>query len=561
MFLAAVGAGFDLLQTKMQHQLFDQISHYHLYTANVLSRKRIAVDQIRVYLNASEPVADAEAVKKDLAAYLYELQSHITKIEAAQAKFADPDFENAVRRLIAAHLLFLEALEGNEEPPVFRASMRDSLEGVIARADQLRRLHINRYDELSAEQAAKQRAAMFGLVGISFLLVLVAVFVTRKMVKDITRDVDALRASEAQLAHNEERLEAVVENIEDGILTLDEGGAILSANDAAAAIFREKPNALIGRPFTDWLVAPKASGLVQSDVPTGPPGADIASNQNAADKIGSEVEGVRADGKTFPAHIYSRELTALSQRFQLVVVRDLTRQKAIDKAKDEFIATAGHELRTPITIILGYLPLLTETENQLSSKVLEQVGNKIEAAGTHLLEVVDDLLDMAKIESGILALDRKPLYLPTFVNALVEEMQVMAINKGLALSSKCDDCSIFVDEKRFRQILFNIIGNALKFTAIGSVRVIVMADPDTVHITVSDTGIGIPEDKLEVIFDRFAQEDSSSTRAAGGAGLGLAIVKRLVELQQGHIFVGSKLGKGTTFTLSFAKCGELSACG
>ncbi len=230
----------------------------------------------------------------------------------------------------------------------------------------------------------------------------------------------------------------------------------------------------------------------------------------------------------------------------------LAKQAAEDasRQKSAFLNVMSHELRTPLTVILGYLPLLKNIERMPNAEVIAKIADDMDLSGQHLMEMINDVLDISKIEAGQLNLHTEQVQLLPLFKDMQRKFSHPAQQKGIEIKIECDDFSFMVDARRLRQILTNLIGNALKFTPKGSISVHAEHTDEVLSIMVSDTGIGIPEAEQAHIFDTFRQVDDSSTRNAGGSGLGLAITRRLVELHGGTIQLQSTPGVGTSFTFT-----------
>ena len=223
--------------------------------------------------------------------------------------------------------------------------------------------------------------------------------------------------------------------------------------------------------------------------------------------------------------------------------------RAADKARSMFFSIVSHDIRTPLNAILGYTELLqVGLWNQAER---EAALESIRASGTTLLELVNDVLDLAKMDAGKMTLQPEPVRLDKLTGEVFASFRMVAESKGIDLVNRTAGVpEVLLDEHRFRQILFNLVGNAVKFTARGSVTVAASRSGTNLEVSVSDTGCGIPREMLGSILDPFVQvqDPTHSADRAGGTGLGLSICRRLVEMMGGELTVGSEPGKGSTFT-------------
>ena len=219
------------------------------------------------------------------------------------------------------------------------------------------------------------------------------------------------------------------------------------------------------------------------------------------------------------------------------------------KHKSQFLANMSHELRTPLNAILGYTELILDEIYGEVPEPLRDVLERVQQSGRHLLDLINDVLDISKMEAGQLTLSLNEYSMAEVVYTVSTAVESLATEKGLAL--KVDLAPELPqgkgDERRLAQVLLNLVGNAIKFTDAGEVQIQVTATDGVFTVAVADTGPGIAEADQQTIFEEFQQADSSSTRLKGGTGLGLAIVKRIVEMHGGRVWVESSLGKGSTF--------------
>ncbi|WP_158599215.1 PAS domain S-box protein [Methanohalophilus sp. RSK] len=246
---------------------------------------------------------------------------------------------------------------------------------------------------------------------------------------------------------------------------------------------------------------------------------------------------------------------------------DITERKKVEKAliqskvlaeeasktKSEFLANMSHELRTPLNSIIGFSQVLSDEKfGDLNERQSKYIFNVLKG-GNHLLELINNILDISKLESGNMDYMPEVLNVPDTIEDTIVLVQPMAEKKSINLEHTLEpeNLEINADRMKFKEIMYNLLSNAIKFTPQkGEVKVNLKVIDDQIHVSVSDNGTGIPKEKHEEIFDPFRQADSSSTRTYGGTGLGLALVKKYVEMHGGDIWLDSEVGKGSTFTFT-----------
>ena len=260
---------------------------------------------------------------------------------------------------------------------------------------------------------------------------------------------------------------------------------------------------------------------------------------------------------TLAAHMnqMSRELHRLytDQRYASQQLQTLNEElERASKAKSDFLASMSHELRTPLNAILGYTELiLDEIYGEVPAEIRD-VQERVQQSGRHLLGLINDVLDLSKIEAGRMELSPTEYSVRDIVDTVSASLRSLAAEKGLEFvaGAQADIPVAFGDGQRITQCLMNLAGNALKFTMQGRVEIWVEQQGKTLIYRVSDTGIGIPQHQLESIFAEFQQADATITPEFGGTGLGLSITKKFVEMHEGRIWVESEVGQGATFFFS-----------
>jgi len=372
-------------------------------------------------------------------------------------------------------------------------------------------------------------------------------------------DLTERKAVEDALRHSEARIRTIVNTAVDGIITIDERGIISSFNPAAERLFGYLEEEVTGQNVTVLMPSPykdEHATYIANYLRTGEPKV-----------IGKGREAIarRKDGTTFPMDLAVSEMRLGEQRMFTGILRDITERKLAeeelleakeaaekaDQAKSEFLANMSHEIRTPMNSIIGFTQLLLDEE--LSAEHRDALET-IKGSGERLMSLIDEILDLSKIEADSIILEEVPFRLESLVLEAIELVRPRVEEKSIKIRYDLEEGSQWVvgDPTRVRQVLLNLITNAVKFTEQGEILTTVKTLEETqdrvsVEVAVSDTGIGIPKDKLDTIFEVFTQADGSTTRKYGGTGLGLTISQRLVRQMGGEIRVESREGKGSTF--------------
>ncbi len=382
----------------------------------------------------------------------------------------------------------------------------------------------------------------------------------------IGTDNTARKRVEAEQAKLDQRLRdqqfytrSLIESSIDPIITTDPAGFITDVNKQMEALTGSTRDELIGSPFKSHF--------------TDPDRADAGIKLVLRDKKVTDFEltAVNRDGKKTVVSYNATTIYDRQRKLQGVfaAARDITERKLVEaelhqaraaaesasQTKSDFLASMSHEIRTPINSIIGVAALLSKTALDAEQRKYVDIFSR---AGENLLLLINDILDLSKVEASQLDLEKTEFSVIELVEKTIEMLSVRAEQKGLALIyqiSSSTPVNLVGDPTRLQQVLLNLLGNAIKFTEKGEVSLYVSPDgdfsaPGTLRFEISDTGIGIPPEKLSHVFERFTQADSSTTRRYGGTGLGLTISRRLVELMGGRIWVESTPGKGSIFSFA-----------
>ncbi len=368
----------------------------------------------------------------------------------------------------------------------------------------------------------------------------------RGSARDITRQLQA----EAEIRQRKQYFEALVLNSPVAIATLDQHDKVTACNPAFEALFGYTAAEAIGQDIDDMVVP----GNVRVE----------AKNYTQRVLVGETVHGFsqrrRKDGSLVEVEVFGVPVIVGGEQLGVLalyhdiseLVRAQRQAEEADRAKSEFLANMSHEIRTPMNGVIGMLELLLDTDLVREQRDFAKTAADSAQA---LLTLLNDILDFSKIEAGKLDLETIDFNLRSTVEGVADTMAQRAGDKGLEMACFIHyNLPVFLrgDPGRLRQVLVNLTGNAIKFTRHGEVVIHAESDSETAtHVTVrfsvTDTGIGIPPERQEAVFDRFVQADGSTTRKYGGTGLGLAISKQLVEMMGGHIGAISTAGRGSTF--------------
>jgi two-component system, sensor histidine kinase and response regulator len=378
----------------------------------------------------------------------------------------------------------------------------------------------------------------------------------------VLTDITEHKSAELAFARSEELKGAIMAASLDAILTLTREGEIVDLNSAAEELYKTTRGAAAGDHMTSYI--PVRDRQVWEQLLE-------RLREDRTHLHGRRIEGTgrRSDGSEFPFEASINSLEAGQRQFFVTFVHDITDRKASERrladardaalrasvVKSEFLATMSHEIRTPMNGVIGSLDLMLDSELAPELAELAQIAR---TAANDLLSIIDDILDLSKIEADKVEHQQADFDLVAIVEGVADIIAVTARQKGVALATYIDPqvpVGVRGDARLLRQILVNLVGNSIKFTDHGEVVVRAERQPAAasqalVRFTVHDTGAGIPPDALATLFEPFTQVDGSATREYGGSGLGLAISSRLVRLMGGKLTVDTELGRGSTFSFT-----------
>ena len=385
---------------------------------------------------------------------------------------------------------------------------------------------------------------------------------SKPAVLTFVRDITSRKKAEEKLKSSLDLQEAIFKNSLVGILYLEGGRYIAKANDKLCQIIGYSREEIIGQSAEIFHLSKKH--FLEF-------GKKYFSHLSKEEVVDVEYQMKRKDGKIIWVRFSGKALhfgnpdkgviwacEDITEQHQIIkeLIRSRENADRANKAKSVFLANMSHEIRTPMNAVIGFAQLLDKT---ITDKKQKSYIKNILSAGNSLLTLINDILDISKIEAGKMEIRKREMRPRSLFEEIISIFKLKLEENKIKFITDIDEKlpeKIILDETKLRQILFNIIGNAVKFTENGSVEFTVKTNKSKdqnnfldLIIVVKDTGIGIPESSLESIFEFFKQHDEHDSRKYGGSGLGLTITKRLVEMMNGKISVESKLGQGSMFTI------------
>ena len=379
------------------------------------------------------------------------------------------------------------------------------------------------------------------------------------LVDSFNRMLGQIQEQDLTLRQREEHFRSLIENASDVITILDGDGTIRYISPSIERVLEYKPQDLAGKNILDLvhaedtqIVQNTLSHSIQNPGPT--PLIEFRFLHNDASWHILEAVGNFLDKSAVESIVVNFRDVTVQKRATAELQQAKEAAEAANTAKSQFLANMSHELRTPLNAIIGYSDMLREEAKDQGQQDSIPDLQKIHTAGKHLLNLINDILDISKIEAGKMDLFLEVLELPSIIQEVVATLHPL-VEKGNTLKVNCpaDMGTVCVDAMKVRQVLFNLLSNACKFTERGTISLDVTRKKvdgrDWIHCRVKDTGVGMTPEQMEKLFLDFTQVDASTTRKFGGTGLGLAISMRFCRLMGGDITAESTVGEGSTFTI------------
>jgi two-component system sensor histidine kinase EvgS len=388
----------------------------------------------------------------------------------------------------------------------------------------------NRWIRVKFEKQVDYRIVL-SVVGGGALIVLFTLFWNRRL----QREIDQRKSAESHIR-------ALFNNVVDGIVSFDKNGVINRINPAAERIFGYSKDEMMGEPFQKFI-----TNSVQETGEYGSRNLTSLEDENGA---ANEVEGLRGDGSTFPIELAISEVKIQGRDMFVGIFRDITERREVERLKKDFVSTVSHELRTPLTSIKGSLGLIN---SGVAGIVPDEWRSMIDIAyrnSDRLMLLVNDILDIEKIDSGLMNYEKTQIEIAEFINEALDAFRHYGEHRNVEfkLISSIPLIRISGDKNRLLQVMANLMSNAAKFSPENSiVELWVEVESSSIVVCIKDTGPGIPEDFQRKLYDRFTQADTSNTRNKGGTGLGMSITKIIVEEHDGEIRFETGPDSGTTF--------------
>jgi PAS domain S-box-containing protein len=380
----------------------------------------------------------------------------------------------------------------------------------------------------------------------------------QRMVREVDARQQHLKLAEEAQRRSEQHFRSLIEHASDVITVLDQAGIVQYESPSLERALGYTPEELVGNRFVEYIhpqdmamfVAALGSAMSKQGAAEAPIEFRFRHKTGEWRILEAITTNLLHDPSVTGIIVNSRDITERKRSMDLA--RDKEAAEAANEAKSQFLANMSHELRTPLNAIIGYSEMLTEQAEDMGQEEFIPDLSKIHGAGKHLLDLINAVLDISKIEAG-----KMDLYLETFnVKKLVDDVVsiihplVIKNSNQFRLVGPEDMGSMRADVTKVRQSLFNLLSNACKFTEHGTITLEVKRSGGRILFIVSDTGIGITTEQIDRLFEAFTQADASMTRRFGGTGLGLVISRRFCRMMGGDIQVESELGKGTTFTIT-----------